>query len=66
MKLVVNGTEKVVPEGLTLNGLVRELSLERHPIAVELNLEVVPRDRYDQVRLSEGDSLEIVSLVGGG
>ena len=66
MKLTVNGAEKTVPEGITLAQLVRELGLEKNPIAIELNLRVVPRDRHGETRLAEGDRLEIVTLVGGG
>jgi thiamine biosynthesis protein ThiS len=66
MRLVVNGEARTVRDGITLSDLVRELDLERRPIAVERNLEVVPKDRYGSVRLAEGDALEIVSLVGGG
>lgn len=66
MKLTVNGEPKEVPDGLTLRELVRDLSLEERPIAVELNRRVVPKDRYGETRLSEGDALEIVTLVGGG
>ena len=66
MKLTVNGEEKSVSEGLTLSQLVRELGFEKNPIAVELNRQVVPRDRHGATRLSEGDRLEIVTLVGGG
>jgi thiamine biosynthesis protein ThiS len=64
--LTVNGKERSVPEGLTLDRLVRELGLEKNPIAVELNRRVVPRDRHGDTRLAEGDRLEIVTLVGGG
>jgi thiamine biosynthesis protein ThiS len=66
MRLVVNGEARTVRDGITLSDLVRELDLERRPIAVERNLEVVPKDRYASVRLAEGDALEIVSLAGGG
>ena len=66
MTLTVNGEPKSVSEGLTLAQLLRELGLERNPIAVELNRQVVPRDRHVAVRLAEGDRLEIVTLVGGG
>ncbi len=66
MKLTVNGEERSVADGSTVRDLVRELDLERRPIAVELNREVVPRDRHGRTRLSEGDRLEIVTLVGGG
>ena len=66
MNLQVNGETRNVQDGLTLDALVRELELEERPIAVELNREVVPKDRYVATRLSDGDRLEIVSLVGGG
>lgn len=66
MTLTVNGEIKSVADGLTLSQLLRELGLERNPIAVELNRLVVPRDRHGETRLAEGDRLEIVTLVGGG
>ena len=66
MKLSVNGELKNVSDGLSLSQLVLELGLEKNPIAVELNRQVVPRDRHADTRLAEGDRLEIVTLVGGG
>ena len=66
MKLTVNGEERVLEAGATLARLVRELAIEGRPIAIELNRKVVPRDRYGEVLLAEGDRLEIVTLVGGG
>lgn len=66
MRLVVNGEERSASDGATLAELVRELDLEGKPIAVELNLAVVPKDRYAGTRLGDGDRLEIVTLVGGG
>lgn len=66
MRILVNGAPMNAREGITLSELVRELELDRNPLAVELNLRVVPRDRHGSVRLSEGDRLEIVTLVGGG
>ncbi len=66
MTLTVNGVPRSVADGLTLAQLVRELGLERNPIAVEVNRQVVPRDRHGEVRLADGDLLEIVTLVGGG
>lgn len=66
MTVTVNGQARTVVEGLTLAQFVKELGLERNPIAVELNREVVPRDRHGETRLADGDRLEIVTLVGGG
>jgi len=66
MQVSLNGEPRSLPEGATLEALVRELGLDRSPIAVELNREVVPRGRHGETRLREGDRLEIVTLVGGG
>lgn len=66
MELVVNGKIVSIADGATLADLVRELGLQDKPIAVERNLEVVPKSRFPEVVLGETDRLEIVSLVGGG
>ena len=66
MTLTVNGEARSVADGVTLAQLLRELGLERNPVAVELNRLVVPRDSHGDTRLAEGDRLEIVTLVGGG
>jgi thiamine biosynthesis protein ThiS len=66
VNVTVNGEAKSAPDDCTLAQLVRELGLERNPIAVELNRRVIPRDRLGETRLAEGDRLEIVTLVGGG
>jgi thiamine biosynthesis protein ThiS len=66
MTLIVNGASQTVADGLTIAQFVRDLGLERNPIAVELNRQVVPRDRHGETRLVEGDRVEIVTLVGGG
>ena len=66
MQVSLNGEPRSLPEGATLEALVRELRLDKSPIAVELNREVVPKGRHGETRLHEGDLLEIVTLVGGG
>ena len=66
MKLTVNGAASEVPDGLTVRDLIAHLKLDGGPVAVERNLEVVPRAQHATVRLSEGDVLEIVHFVGGG
>ena len=65
MKLNVNGDEKQV-NATTVRELMIELGFGNQPVAVELNRSVVPRRKHDETPLHEGDSLEIVSLVGGG
>lgn len=65
MELWVNGEQATVPDGLTVAGLVRHLGIEG-PVAVERNVEVIPRAEHEATVLSAGDRIEIVHFVGGG
>lgn len=62
----LNGREQEVPEGLTLVALVEWLKLPRDRVAVERNLEIVPRSRWTETPIQAGDRLEVVHFVGGG
>lgn len=63
----VNGQRRAIQRGgVTVMDLVRELDLEGKRIAVERNGEIVPRSRYGDTPLADGDQLEIVGAVGGG
>jgi thiamine biosynthesis protein ThiS len=64
--ITVNGTPRTLPAGTTLAELLRELELNPRFLAVERNLQVVPRTQHAECRLEPGDELEIVTLVGGG
>ena len=65
MQLIVNGEKRdVTAESVT--ELLAELGLVGQPVAVELNQELVPRKAHATTRLSDGDRLELVTLVGGG
>lgn len=66
MKLTVNGEIRDVEGPMTVLGLVESFGLKPQKIAVERNLEIVPRSAYGQVALAEGDRIEIVNFVGGG
>ena len=66
MRILVNGDWREVPAGTTLADLLKELNLSDKPVAVERNLEVVPKSKHAETPLAEGDRLEIVTLVGGG
>jgi thiamine biosynthesis protein ThiS len=55
-----------VSEGATVAALLSELNVTARHVAVEVNLQLVPRDRHDACGLHEADRLEIVTLVGGG
>lgn len=66
MKLTVNGEMREVEAPMTVLGLVESFGLKPQKIAVERNLEIVPRSAYGLVALAEGDRIEIVNFVGGG
>jgi len=51
---------------MTVASLVEKLGLDARKVAIERNLEIVPRSTYASVALAEGDRLEIVNFVGGG
>jgi thiazole synthase len=66
VSIVVNGEHKRVAAGLTIIQLAEQLGLVPEKIAVERNLEVVPRSTLGEVEVKDGDELEIVHFVGGG
>ena len=67
MKLHVNGDERDFPDApFTLAAFVDALGMKPDRVAVELNRDIVPRDRWPETQLNEGDRLEVVHFVGGG
>jgi sulfur carrier protein len=66
MKIRINGKEHELEAPLTVAQLLDQLGFDRRKVAVERNLEIVPRSVHDRTPLAAGDRLEIVSFVGGG
>jgi thiamine biosynthesis protein ThiS len=66
MRLVVNGEERVLDGVEDVAAMVLALGLDPRKVAVERNLEIVPRSTYDRARICEGDRIEIVHFIGGG
>ncbi len=66
MRVQVNGQSREIADGSSVAALLEELGVKQPHVAVELNLEVVPRARHAATPLREGDRLEVVTLVGGG
>ncbi len=64
--LTLNGEARQVASGATVAALLAELGLDTRKVAVERNLEIVPRSRYAETPLADGDALEIVHFIGGG
>ena len=65
MKLIINGEERIIAAP-TLAALVDALQMKGDRVAVELNKEIVPRAKWSDTALHDGDRLEIVHFVGGG
>ena len=66
MEIIVNGQSRTIAERTTVEALLEELELAGRPVAVEVNLNLVPRAQHAGHLLAEGDRLELVTLVGGG
>ena len=66
MKITLNGDDYEVPEVCMAAGLVEQLQLGGKRIAMEVNLEIVPRSEYASCQLNAGDRVEIVHAIGGG
>lgn len=66
MQIIVNGEQRDVSEGLTAAQLVDEMEITGKRIAMEVNLDIVPRSSYAEHIFKAGDKVEIVHAVGGG
>jgi len=66
MNIILNGETREIPEACTAAKLVELLELGDRRIAMEINMEIVPRSRYANQPLHEQDRVEIVHAIGGG
>ncbi|WP_017938538.1 sulfur carrier protein ThiS [Zestomonas thermotolerans] len=66
MRIQLNGEPYELPEGDSLADLLARLDLTGKRVAVELNLDIVPRSEHARTLLREGDRIEIVHAIGGG
>ena len=62
----LNGKDREVDSGLSVRELVESLDLNPQLIVVELNREILSRDCFSEIQVSEGDQVELVHFVGGG
>ena len=62
----LNGDLRHVTVGVSLTDMLYELGVDPRKVAVERNLEIAPRGTFDDLRVQEGDRIEIVHFVGGG
>lgn len=66
MNLTINGEDREFSSNLTVSSLLTELGLKPDRVAIELNRDLLPRERWNVTPLNDGDKLEIVHFVGGG
>jgi thiamine biosynthesis protein ThiS len=66
ISIAVNGEERAAKPGATVTGLLRELGLDARRVAIERNLEILPRPKWAETTVEAGDRYEIVQFVGGG
>lgn len=66
INIVVNGQPQSVAAGLTITELLQVIGVRTELVAVELNLDIVPKQQHAQTVVRDGDHVEVVTLVGGG
>ena len=66
MEIILNDQPRQVPDDTSIADLLSSLELQPRHVAVEVNLQLVPRAEHSDYRLTAGDRLEVVTLVGGG
>jgi len=66
MQIEVNGDSLELADGATLSDLLAQMELAGKRVAVELNLEIIPRSEHPQTVLKAGDQIEVVHAIGGG
>ncbi len=64
--IIVNGENRVTRQDATVTDLLRDLQLNAGRVAIERNLEILPRPKWQETRIHAGDRYEIVQFVGGG
>ena len=66
VNLIINGKDKIVSENLSVETLLKELSVNPKTVVVERNGEILNKESYPEIQLLEGDVIEIIRFMGGG
>jgi sulfur carrier protein len=66
MTVTINGERREIPDGLNVTALLDHLGLSNKRVAIERNLDILPREQWPGTQVELGDSFEIVQFVGGG
>ena len=65
-KIQLNGTSYEINDGANLNELLNRLKIQKNKVAIEVNGEIVEKNKYPNLILNKGDKVEIVQFIGGG
>jgi thiamine biosynthesis protein ThiS len=66
MTVTINGERREIPDGLNVIALLDHLGMSNKRVAIERNLDILPRARWQETQVEPNDSFEIVHFVGGG
>ena len=66
MTVTINGERREIPDGLNIIALLEHLGMSNGRVAIERNLDILPRARWQETQVEPNDSFEIVHFVGGG
>jgi len=66
MKVILNGKEQELPEGISIQDLMKRYQLRPEMTVVEINLEIIRRKEYENTVLKSDDKVEFVTMMGGG
>lgn len=66
MEITLNGEKHTLETGSNIVDLIEKLGLNMDKLAIERNLEIVPKSKFTMTIIEEGDKLEIVHFIGGG
>jgi thiamine biosynthesis protein ThiS len=66
MNVTINGETREIPDGLSITGMLEHLGMPRDRVAIERNLNILPRANWNETRVESNDRFEIVQFVGGG
>ena len=66
MQIICNGQQREINKGESLSSLLASLDLPADSVVAEINKQIIDRDQYETIRLSDGDQVELIRFVGGG
>ncbi len=66
MTVTINGEARQIPDGLSVAGMIEQLGMKGNRVAIERNLDILPRAHWQETQVQPGDKFEIVHFVGGG